>query len=124
MVDLDDLSTKIFAKILSRLPSQENNLGSQHYSSKRNFYNISLCSRRLHKIVEVSLYAHINESCFVIVALITRTFLNRLRLALLIQETIIKIKNKIDMISINDELTSSFGYNNLRTIVNAMSVLN
>jgi len=123
MIDFDDFLVKILAKILSRLLSLKNNFDSQHYSSKRNFYNISLCLRRLHKIVEVSFYTYIDKSCFVIVVLFTKTLLNRLRLALLIRETMIKIKSKIDMTFINDELTSSFDYNSLRLVVNVTNVL-
>jgi len=122
MINFDDFFTKILVKILSRLSSQKNDLNSQHYFLKRNFYNISLCLRQLHKIIEVLLYAYIDKSCSIIVALITRTFLNRLRFALLIQETIIKIKNEIDITSINDELTSSFDYNNLRIVINVINV--
>jgi len=122
MINFDDFFTKILVKILSRLSSQKNDLNSQHYFLKRNFYNISLCLRQLHKIIEVLLYAYIDKSCSIIVALITRTFLNRLRFALLIQETIIKIKNKIDITSINDKLTSSFDYDNLRIVINVINV--
>jgi len=35
----------------------------------------------------------------------------------------IKIKSKIDMTFINDELTSSFDYNSLRLVVNVTNVL-
>jgi len=122
MAGLDDLPTEVLAEILSRLRSQEDSLGSQHYSSKRDFYNISLCSRRLHEAVEVPLYAHINGSCFVTVALITRTFLDWPRLALLIREAMIEVKNGIGMAPTNDELTGSFGHDSLRTAVNAMGV--
>ncbi len=123
MIDFDDFLVKILAKILSRLLSLKNNFDSQHYSSKRNFYKISLCLQRLHKIVEVSFYTYIDKSCFVIVVLFTKTLLNRLRLALLIRETMIKIKNKIDMTFINDELTSLFDYDSLRLVVNVTNVL-
>jgi len=123
MAGLDDLLVEVLVEILSRLLSLKNNFDSQHYSSKQDFYNISLCSRRLHEIVEVSLYAYIDKSCFVIVALLTRTLLDRSRLVLLIRETMIKIKNKIDITFINDELTSSFDHDSLRLIVNVTSVL-
>jgi hypothetical protein len=122
MINFDDFFTKILVKILSRLSLQKNDLNSQRYYLKRNFYNISLCLRQLHKIIEVLLYAYIDKSCSIIVALITRTFLNRLRFALLIREAIIKIKNEIDITSINDELTSSFDYNNLRIVINVINV--
>lgn len=36
----------------------------------------------------------------------------------------IKIKNKIDIIFINDELTSSFDHDSLRAIVNVINILN
>jgi hypothetical protein len=122
LAGLDDLLTEVLAEILSRLPSQEDSLGLQHYSSKRDFYNISLCSRRLHEAVEVPLYAHIDGSCSVTAAVITRTFLDRPRLALLIREAMIEVKNGIGMAPTNDELTGSFGHDSLRTAVNAMGV--
>jgi len=76
MAGLDDLPVEVLVEILSCLPSLKDSFGSQHYSSKQDFYNISLCSRRLHEIVEVSLYAYIDGSYFIIVALLTRTLLD------------------------------------------------
>jgi len=122
MAGLDDLPVEVLAEILSRLPSLEDSFGSQHYSSKQDFYNISLCSRRLHEIVEVPLYAYIDGSCSVTVALLTRTLLDRPRLALLIREAMIEVKNGIDMAPTNEELMGSFGHDSLRSAVNATGV--
>jgi len=122
MAGLYDLPMEVLAEIFSHLPSLENSLGSEYYSSKQDFYNISLCSRRLHEVVEVPLYAHIDGSCSVTVALLTRTFLDRSRLALLIREAMIEVKNGIDMAPTNGELMSSFGHESLRTAVDATGV--
>ncbi len=122
MAGLDELPTEVLAGILSHLPSQEDSLGSQHYSSKRDFYNLSLCSRRLHDVVEAPLYARIDGSYSVTVALITRTFLDRPRLALLVREAMIKVKNGIGMAPTNEELMGSLGRDSLRTAVNATGV--
>lgn len=122
MAGLYNLPMEVLAEIFSHLSSLENSLGSEYYSSKQDFYNILLCLRRLYKIVEVSLYAHIDRSCFVTVALLTRTFLNRSRLVLLIRKTIIEVKNRIDMAPTNGELMGSFGHKSLRTVVDATDV--
>ena len=122
MTVLDDLPTEVLTEILSYLPSREDGLDSQPCSSKQDFYDLSLCSRRLHAAIETSLYSRIDGSYSISVALITRTLLDRPWLALLVQEASVEVKNDVDMGPTNDELMDSFRVDSLSTAVESTGI--
>jgi F-box-like len=117
MTVLDDLPNEVLTEILSYLHSSEDSLGWQHRSLKRDFWSLSLCSRRLHELVEAPLYSCIDGTCSITAALITRTLLDRPRLALLVREAMFEVSDVEDMSPMNKELLGSFVVDSLHTAV-------
>ncbi len=118
MVDLANLPIEVLNEILSLLPSREDSsrLSPTFFGD---LYNVSLCSRRLHNIIEARIYSRIELSSSRSVALITRTFLERPQLAFLVLEATIDAYDGQDRTLGSDKLMASFSTDSLHTAVRA-----